>query len=95
MYVKYQSYFFILSCAIELSISLLLDLNHQTIEKMANSSVFQIIEIVPEPRFKSMGFYPSYKVPQLTKYSFAKINSAPSNVRGEDWIMIARLNKFY
>ena len=42
-----------------------------------------------------MGSYPSDKVPQLTKYSFAIINSAPSNDRGEHWIMIARLNKTY
>ena len=42
-----------------------------------------------------MGSYPSDTVPQLTKYSFAIINSAPSNDRGEHWIMIARLNKSY
>ena len=42
-----------------------------------------------------MGSYPSDKVPQLTKYSFAIINSASSNDRGEHWIMIARLNKTY
>ena len=42
-----------------------------------------------------MGFYPSEKSLQLTKYSFATINSAPSIDRGEHWIMIARLNKNY
>ena len=42
-----------------------------------------------------MGSYPSDKVPQLTKYSFAIINSAPSNDRGEHWIIIARLEKTY
>ena len=42
-----------------------------------------------------MGFYPSDKVPQLTKYSFAIVNSAPSNDRGEHWIMMARLDKTY
>ena len=42
-----------------------------------------------------MGSYPSDTVPQLTKYSFAIINSAPSNDRGEHWIMIARLDKSY
>ena len=33
-----------------------------------------------------MGSYPSDTVPQLTKYFFAKIYSAPSNDRGEHWI---------
>ena len=55
----------------------------------------QIIEKIPELKFKYMGSYPSDTVPQLTKYSFAIINSAPSNDRGEHWIMIARLEKSY
>ena len=42
-----------------------------------------------------MGSYPFDKVPQLTKYSFAIINSAASNDRGEHWIVIARLDKSY
>ena len=42
-----------------------------------------------------MGSFPSDTKPQLTKYSFAIINSAPSNDRGEHWIMIARLDKSY
>ena len=42
-----------------------------------------------------MGSYSSDKVPQLTKYSFAIVNSAPSNGRGELWILIARLDKTY
>ena len=60
---------------------------------MDNFSLLQIIETIPELRFKYMGSYPSDTVPQLTKYSFAIINSAPSNDRGEHWIMIARMNK--
>ena len=42
-----------------------------------------------------MRSYPSDNVPRLTKYSFAIVNSAPSNDRGEHWIMIARLDKTY
>ena len=42
-----------------------------------------------------MGSYPSDTVPQLTKHSFAIINSAPSNGRGEHRIMIARLDDSY
>ena len=72
-----------------------LDVNQLTIAKMDNFSFLQIIERILELRLKYMGSYPSDKVPQLTKYSFAIINSAPSNDRGEHWIMIARLNKTY
>ena len=58
-------------------------------------SLLQVIERIPELRFKYMGSYPSDKVPRLTKYSFAIVNSAPNNDRGEHWIMIARLDKTY
>ena len=40
-----------------------------------------------------MEVYPSDKAPQLTKNSFAIMKSAPSNDRGEHWIMIVRLVK--
>ena len=56
---------------------------------MDNFSLLQIIERIPE------GSYPSDTVPQVLKYSFVIINSAPSNDRGEHWIMIARLDKIY
>ena len=62
---------------------------------MDNISLLQIFERIPELRFKYLGSYPSDAVPQLTKYAFAIINSAPSNYRGEHWIMIARMNKSY
>ena len=90
----YSFFFFILKYTIKLSISFLA-LNQPTIAKMDNFSRLQIIERIPELRFKYMGSYPSDTVPQLTKYSFAIINSAPSNDRGEHWIMIARLDKSY
>ena len=62
---------------------------------MDNFSFLQMIEKVPEIRFKNMGSYPSDKVPQLTKDSFAIANSAPSNDRGVHWIMITGLDKDY
>ena len=79
----------------KLSFSFLLDLNQPTIAKMDKFLLLQIIERIPELKFKYMGLYPSDKVPQLTKYSFAITNSAPSTGRGEHWIMIARLDKNY
>ena len=86
--------FFILKYTIKLSISFLV-VYQPTIAKMDNFSLLQIIERIPELRFKYMGSYFSDTVPQLTKYSFAIINSAPSNDRGEHWIMIARPDKSY
>ena len=62
---------------------------------MDSFSLLQIIERIPELRFKYMGSFPSDTVPQLTKYSFAIINSATSKDRGEHWIMIARLDESY
>ena len=88
------SFFLNLKYTIKLSISFLA-VNQPTIAKMDIFSLLQIIERIPELRFKYMGSYPSDTVPQLTKYSFAIINSDPSNDRGEHWIMIARLDKSY
>ena len=90
-----KSLFFLflnLKYTIKLSISFLA-VNQPTIAKMDNFLLLQIIERIPELRFKYMGSYP--RVPQLTKYSFAIFISAPSNDTGEHWIMIARLNKSY
>ena len=57
---------------------------------MNNFSLLQINEL----RFKYMGSYPSDKKPQLTKYSFANVNSAKSNDKEEHWIIIAQMDKF-
>ena len=62
---------------------------------MDNFLTLQIIEKIPEFRFMYMGSYPPDKVSQLTKYSFAFVNSAPSKNRGEHWIMIARMDIIY
>ena len=82
--LQYQTFYFFV-----------LDVNQLTVAKMDNFSLQQIIERISELMFKYMGSCPSDKVPQLTKYSFAIVNSAPSNERGEHWIMIARVDKTY
>ena len=93
MRVSHQSYFLIIKCITKLSISLFLDLNHQRIAKMNNSSLLQIKEKISELSFKYVEPYSSDKVPQLTKYSFVIIISAPCKDRGEHWIIIAQLGK--
>ena len=87
--------FFTLKCNNKLSISLFLDINQLTIAKRDNFSLLKIIERIPELRFKYMGSYPFDKVPQLTNFSYTIITSAPSNDRGEHWIMNARHDKSY
>ena len=66
---------------INISISFLA-VNQTTIAKMDNFSLLQIIERNPELKFKYMGSYFSDTLPQLTKYSFAIFNLAPSNDSG-------------
>ena len=70
--LQYQSFYFFV-----------LDVNQLKVAKMNNFSLLQIIERIPELSLKHMGSYPSDRVPQLTKNSFAIVNSAPSNDRGE------------
>ena len=62
------------------TINFFLAVNQHIIAKLDNFSLLQIIETNPELRFKYMGSYPSDTVPQLTKYSFAIINSAQAMI---------------
>lgn len=62
---------------------------------MDNISLSQIIERIPILKYRYIGNYPADNVPNLPKYTFAIINTAPSSSSGEHWIMIARLNKTY
>ena len=57
--------FFVLNYTIKLSISLFLDVNQLKIAKMDNFSHLQVIERIPELRYKYMGSYTSDKVPRL------------------------------
>ena len=62
---------------------------------MDNQSLQQIIERIPELKFKYIGSFPADFIPNLTKFSFAIINTASSTEVGEHWILIARLNRNY
>ena len=62
---------------------------------MDKISSAQIINRIPELKYKYIGSFPSNAVPNLPKYSFAIVNSAPSHSVGEHWIMIARLHDNY
>ena len=62
---------------------------------MDNQSLQQIIERIPELKFKYIGSFPTDFIPNLPNLSFAIINTASSKEVGEHWILIARLNRNY
>ena len=69
------------------------DVNQLINANINNFSLVQIIEILSEFRFKYMGSYLSDKICQLAKYSLEFVNSTPSSVRGEHWIITIRLHR--
>ena len=56
---------------------------------MDNVSLQQIINGVPLLKYRYRGSFPSDYVPTLDNDTFAIINTQPSNMEGEHWIMIA------
>ena len=57
--------------------------------KMDNVSLQQIINRIPLLKYRYRGSFPSGKVPTLDNDTFASVNTQPSNMQGEHWIMIA------
>ena len=56
----------------------------------------QIINRIPLLRFWYLGSFPSDYVPTLDNDTFAIINTQPSKMQGEHWIMIANFrHEFY
>ena len=56
---------------------------------MDNFALQQIINRIPMLKFWYLGSFPSDYVPFLDNDTFAIINTQPSNMQGEHWIMIA------
>ena len=56
---------------------------------MDNFALQQNINCIPQPKFRYLGSFPSDYVPILDNGTFAIINTQPSNMQGEHWIMIA------
>ena len=56
---------------------------------MDNFALQQIISRIPLLKFRHLGSSPSDYVPFLDNDTFAIINTQPSNMQGEHWIMIA------
>ena len=56
---------------------------------MDNFALQQFIIRIPLLKFRYLGSFPSDHVPTLDNDTFAIINTQPSNMQGEHWIMIA------
>ena len=57
--------------------------------KMDNVSLQQIINRIPLLKYRYRGSFPSDYVSTLDNDTFAIINTQPSSLQGENWIMIA------
>ena len=63
---------------------------------MDNVALRQIINRIPILKYRYIGVFPCGYVPTLPNDRFAVINTQPSNMQGEHWIMIAKLrHQFY
>ena len=60
---------------------------------MDNFALQQIINRIPLLKFRYLGSFPSDYVPTLDNDTFAFINTQPSNMQGEHWIMIANFRQ--
>ena len=56
---------------------------------MDNFALQQIINRIPLLKFRNLGSFPSDYVPTIDNDTFAVINTQPSYMQGEHWIMIA------
>ena len=56
---------------------------------MDNVSLQQTINRIPLLKYRYRGSFPTDYVPTLDNDTFAIINTQPSSMRGEQWIMIA------
>ena len=60
---------------------------------MDNFALQQIINRIPLLKFRYLGSFPSDYVPTHDNDTFAIINTQPSNMQGEHWIMIANFRQ--
>ena len=60
---------------------------------MDNVALQQTINRIPLLKFRYLGSFPSDYVPTLDNDTFAIINTQPSNMHGEHWIMIANFSQ--
>ena len=57
---------------------------------MDNVSLQQIINRIPFLKYRYRGSFPSDYIPTVDNDTFVIMNTQPSNMQGEHWIMIAK-----
>ena len=57
---------------------------------MDDLALFEITDRIPFLKYRYLGAFPSDRVPMLPKDTFAIINTEPSYMSGEHWVMIAK-----
>ena len=65
----------------------------EKISKMDNVSLQHIINRIPLLKYRYRGSFPSNYVPTFDNDTFAIINTQPSKIQGEHWIMIANFRQ--
>ena len=61
--------------------------------KIDNVSLQKIINRIPSLKYRYRGSFPSDYVTTLDNCTFSIINTQPSNIQGEHWIMIANFRQ--
>ena len=60
------------------------------IPNMDEIALRQIIDRIPLLKYRYLGSFPSDRVPMLPNDTFAIVNTEPSYMSGEHWVMIAK-----
>ena len=63
------------------------------IPKMDDIALRQIIDRIPLLKYRYLGSFPSDRVPNLPNVTFAIVNTEPSYMSGEHWVMIAKFKQ--
>ena len=60
---------------------------------MDDIALRQIIDRIPLLKYRYLGSVPSDRVPNLPNDTFANVNTEPSYMCGEHWVMIAKFKQ--
>ena len=60
---------------------------------MDDIALRQIIDLIPLLKYRYLGSFPADRVPNLPNDTFAIVNTEPSYMSGEHWVMIAKFKQ--
>ena len=60
---------------------------------MDDITLLQIIDRIPLLKYQYLGSFPSDRVPNLPNVTFAIVNTEPSYMSGEHWVLIAKFKQ--